>query len=141
MIHAMPDAEPQIDVNEQPRTILIVDDDEDQAFCLATRLESQGFEAVVTHTGQHALVSAQIEPPDLVLLDLLLPDLNGLDVCAELADDPKTSDTPVIILSGMDRSDIVRSSRAAGCRFFVHKPYDPNALLALIEAALDGDEF
>ena len=141
MIYASPESEPQIDVEEEPRTILIVDDDEDQAFCLATRLESQGFAAVVAHTGRHALASAQIDPPDLVLLDLRLPDMNGFDVCAELADVPGTSSIPVLILSGVDRSDVVRNSRAAGCRFFVHKPYDPNALLALIETSLDSSEF
>jgi CheY-like chemotaxis protein len=80
---------------------------------------------------------AQNERPDLVILDLRLPDIDGLEVCERLADSPDTCGIPIIILSGMERPDIVRRSRAAGCTFFVRKPYDPNALLALIQHSLD----
>ena len=72
-----------------------------------------------------------------MLLDLQLPDQSGLDVCQELADGPETAGTPVIVLSGMSRPDIIRRSRAAGCQFYVRKPYDPNVLLLLIRQALD----
>ncbi len=61
-----------------------------------------------------------------------LPDIDGLSVCERLANSPDTCDIPVIILSGMERPDIIRRSRAAGCRCFVSKPYDPNALLIFI---------
>jgi DNA-binding response OmpR family regulator len=79
---------------------------------------------------------ARRERPDLVVLDLRLPDGNGFDVCADLVDSPETCDIPVIIVSGLERGDIVRTARKAGCHFFVRKPYDPNALLTLIEHAL-----
>jgi CheY-like chemotaxis protein len=74
--------------------------------------------------------------PHLVLLDVHLPDIDGLSVCQQLADDPATSHIPVIILTGMERPDIIRRSRAAGCQYFVRKPYDPNALLILIQHAI-----
>ena len=76
--------------------------------------------------------------PDLVLLDVRLPDLDGFTVCEELVDSPDTCDIPIIIVSGSDRTDIVRSSRAAGCEFFVSKPYDPNVLLTLDRARLEA---
>jgi CheY-like chemotaxis protein len=74
----------------------------------------------------------------LILLDLRLPDLDGFTLCRELVDAPETCDIPVIILSGMERPDIIRRCRAAGSQYFVRKPYDPNALLVLIHEALVG---
>jgi CheY-like chemotaxis protein len=72
----------------------------------------------------------------LILLDLRLPDADGFSVCQELADSSETCAIPVIILSGMERPDIIRRSRAAGCQYFVRKPYDPNALLILVQHAI-----
>lgn len=80
---------------------------------------------------------ARQDPPHLVLLDLRLPDMEGFELGEQLADDPTTAGVPVIVLSGMERPDIVRRTRAAGCRFFMRKPYDPNALLVLIKSALE----
>ena len=79
--------------------------------------------------------------PHLILLDLCLPDMEGGDVCAQLADAPETCGTPVIIISGLDRPDIIRHSRSVGGDFFLRKPYDPNVLLTLIERTLAGDEW
>ena len=117
-------------------SILIIDDDDDQSFALSRRLQQQGFGTRTAALGRRGLSLAWAEPPDLVLLDLRLPDMSGFDVCQELADEPATCGVPVIIVSGMEGPEIVRSCRAAGSRFFVRKPYDPNALLALIEHSL-----
>lgn len=88
-------------------------------------------------TGADGIQLAQNERPDVVLLDLGLPDQDGLEVCSKLVDSPDTCGTPVIVLSGQDRPNIVRETRDAGCEFYVRKPYDPNALLTLIQASLD----
>lgn len=120
-----------------PDKILIVDDEESIVEVLSHRLSSQGFQPLAAHCGADALRQARQERPRLILLDLRLPDTDGLNVCEELADSDDTCDIPVIVVSGRDDPDIVRQCRAAGCRFFVHKPYDPNALLILIRQALD----
>lgn len=134
---AAPQTDPASDhVDDRARTILIVDDDADQAQCLAHRLERQGFLTTVAHRGLLALSVAQTDRPDLVLLDLHLPDLDGLEVCRDLSDSPLTSDIPVIMVSGTDRPDIVRRARCSGCVYFLRKPYDPNALLGLVQLAL-----
>lgn len=137
--NAYPKMEEASELADVPPRVLIVDDDEDQAFCLLTRLESLGFEASIAHAGRHALSLAYVDRPDVILLDLRLPDIDGFDVCTTLADDPETCDIPVIIVSGMDRDDVVRSCRAAGSRYYLSKPYDPNVLLTLIRDALNGD--
>ena len=120
-----------------PKKILVVDDDVDQVEALAFRLRQQGYTVFNALNGADGFQRAQNERPDLVLLDLGLPDQEGLEVCAKLADDPDTCGTPVIVVSGQDRPNIVRETRAAGCEFYVRKPYDPNALLTLIQASLD----
>ncbi len=138
MIHEpIPELEPQTEQVEQRRSILIVDDDQAQTYTLSLRLQTQGFETVSAHTGHQALDIARDAGPDLILLDLGLPDMDGLEVCQKLADAPESCGIPVIILSGQERQDIIRNSRAAGCLFFMRKPYDPNALLTLIEHSLD----
>ncbi len=121
----------------QPRSILIVDDDEAMADVLSLRLGRQGFATTVADSGELALTLAQAESPDLILLDIRLPDMDGLELCQQLVDHELTSEIPVIIVSGMEHPDIIRRSRAAGCFYYIRKPYDPNVLLTLIEQALE----
>jgi len=116
--------------------ILIIDDDEPMVELLSRRLQEQDYQTQVALSGQDGLEAAHEWEPALVVLDLRLPDGSGLTICEQLADDPATCHIPVIILSGMERPDIIRRSRAAGCQYFVRKPYDPNALLILIQHAI-----
>jgi CheY-like chemotaxis protein len=129
-----------VGVLPNPRRILIVDDDDAQADVLSMRLAQQGFDAITANSGRTGLTMARTGRPHLVLLDLRLPDVDGLNVCQELNDDPSTCSIPVIILSGMERPDIIRRSRAAGCQYYVRKPYDPNALLLLIQNAIQESD-
>jgi DNA-binding response OmpR family regulator len=119
------------------RTILVIDDDEALAEVLSRRLEQQGFASKTADSGAKGLAMARADRPDLILLDLRLPDKDGFAICEELADSNQTCEIPIIILSGLERPDIIRRARAAGCHFFVRKPYDPNALLVLIRQAID----
>jgi DNA-binding response OmpR family regulator len=136
---AVPQLEPLGSETDRRQSILIVDDDQPQVEALAHRLTRQGFETILAFDGAHGMAMARQHRPDLVLLDLRLPDIDGFQVCERLVDSPDTCGIPIIIVSGMERPDIVRSSRAAGCEFFVRKPYDPNALLALIQHAIRRD--
>jgi two-component system cell cycle response regulator DivK len=132
--------DPVLKEEKQGRTVLIVEDDREQTQVLEHHLKGQGFATVAAGDGQAGVAEARQLIPDIVLLDLGLPDADGLDVCGQLADDPVTATIPVIILSGMEHPDIVRRSRAAGCSYYVRKPYDPNALLLLIEQAIHEAE-
>jgi len=125
---------------QRRRRVLIVDDDESIREVLAHRLDRQGYESICAETGREGLALARTDHPDLVLLDLRLPDIDGFAVCQDLDEDPNTCHIPVIVLSGMERPDIIRRARMSGCTYYVRKPYDPNALLVLIEHALSpGD--
>ena len=118
------------------RSILIIEDDHDISDVLSIRLDRQGFNTFSTESGRSGLTLARKILPHLVILDICLPDIDGFTVCQELADTPATCDVPVIILSGSESPDVVRRCRAAGCRYYVRKPYDPNALLVLIDQAI-----
>lgn len=129
-----PQAE-SVEVKKRP-TILIVDDDDALADVLSRRLRQQEFDTITANSGQAGLAKARAELPALILLDLRLPDIDGFAICEQLADASATCEIPVIILSGMEKPDILRQCRAAGCHYFIRKPYDPNALLILIHQAI-----
>lgn len=122
---------------QRRRSILVIDDDHGQVAALTHRLARHGYRTYAAGSARYGVEVALQQQPDLILLDLRLPDADGFEVCAQLTDHPDTCFIPVIVLSGMERSDIVRSARAAGSRYFVRKPYDPSALLVLVEQAIE----
>jgi CheY-like chemotaxis protein len=123
--------------DDQMQSILIIEDDLGQREALSHRLTRVGYEVRTADRGKEGLAMARQDPPHLVLLDLRLPDIEGFSIGEQLADDPSTCGVPVIVLSAMERPDIIRRTRAAGCQYFVRKPYDPNALLVLIQSAIE----
>ena len=128
--------EPVTEIVDRPHSVLIIDDDEGQSHALAWRLQSQGFETMTAAQGRRGLILANSERPDAIFLDLELPDIDGLEVCAQLCDSPVTCGIPVIILSGQDRPEVVRRARVAGCDFYLRKPYDPNVVLMVVQQAI-----
>jgi len=121
-------------------SVLIIDDDTILREVLSRRLQQQGFDTLAAESGNGGLEAARRRRPSLIVLDLRLPDCDGLEVCEQLADAAETCFIPVIVLTGLEHPDILRRCRAAGCHFFLRKPYDPNVLLALIRQAIcDAD--
>lgn len=140
ILDAVPETQWQETEDLNPRKILIIDDDQEQCRVLKYRLDKQGFHTFTAHRAKTGVQRAQDERPDAILLDIRLPDGDGLEVCEQLADDPTTADIPIIVVSGCERPNVVRQARKAGSRFYVRKPYDPNALLLLIVDAIDSDD-
>jgi CheY-like chemotaxis protein len=120
--------------------ILIIDDDVDQADVLAYRLRHQGFAVKHSVSARQGAEMAQQWSPDTILLDICMPDGDGLKLCGQLSDDPATAMIPVVLVSGAEMPQMIRQARSAGSRFFVRKPYDPNVLLLLIQQTLQQDE-
>jgi CheY-like chemotaxis protein len=117
-------------------TVLIIDDDDTLSDVLSHKLKRQGLHTVAAYSGAAGLAKAKAEPPSAIILDLCLPDADGLQICEQLTDAPETCAIPVIILSGLEQPGIVRRCRTAGCHYFLRKPYDPNALLVLLRQAI-----
>jgi len=120
-----------------PKTkILIIEDDTDIQELLRYNLDRSGYDVVVAASGELGLLEAREGAPDLVLLDLMLPKIDGLAVCKLLKDDPATAGIPIIMLTAKgEESDIVVGLET-GAEDYVTKPFSPRVLLARIRAVL-----
>ena len=114
-------------------TILIAEDSADSREMMQVLLETRGYQVIAAHDGMHAVEVALSSLPDLVLLDLELPKLDGLSVTRNLRLDPKLKDTPIIILSGHDPSRFRQEAIAAGCDDYLLKPIDFDLLHELLD--------
>jgi DNA-binding response OmpR family regulator len=113
--------------------VLVVDDDPVILELLVLNLELEGHEAITATDGRQALALARDAAPDLLLLDIMMPELDGFAVCRELRADPGTAELPVVLLSARaQESDLVRGT-AAGADAYVTKPFDPFELVRLLE--------
>lgn len=123
----------------QPPRVLIVEDDPDVAASLCEHLASQGVSVLHSATGSTVPKLVEQLQPNLVLLDLRLPDADGFDVCRRLMNGEATAGVPIILLSGMEGAGLVRRARQAGARFFLRKPYDPDVLMLLVWDIVSGE--
>ncbi len=116
--------------------ILIVDDEEDIIELIAYNLTRDGFVTETAMTGESALDMARRGKPDLVVLDLMLPGIDGLDVCRLLKSDPATAGIPVIMLTAKGEDADIVAGLELGADDYVTKPFSPRVLLARIRAVL-----
>jgi len=124
-------------MNAEPRSVLVVDDDPEIVTFLATLLELEGIESQVATSAAAALERLdQGSLPGLVLLDIAMPDRDGLDLCRELKNDPRTRDVPVFVVSARPGKDVVERALAAGAEEFIRKPFENHELIARIRERL-----
>ncbi len=120
-----------------PERVLVVEDEPDLARALVYNLERGGYTVASAGSGEAALALAAADPPpDLVLLDVMLPDLSGIEVCRQLRSAPRTASVPVLILSARtDEIDRVLGFEA-GADDYVPKPFSPRELMLRVKAVL-----
>ena len=116
--------------------ILIVEDDPDVSGALKVRLASAGYRPEVVEQGEAAINLATLNPPDLVILDLKLPDMNGYEVCRLLRKQFQSWELPVLMLTGADDAKSKWNGFATGADAYLTKPYRPAELLKTIRALL-----
>jgi len=116
--------------------ILLVEDETDQIEVLKMRLESSGFEFIFSLDGAQGIKKALEEKPDLILLDVIMPNMDGFEVCKRLKADPQTKNIPIILLTAAGLKDIEDKAQACGADLAVRKPYESADLLAKIKALL-----
>ncbi len=116
--------------------ILIVDDEEDILKLISFNLSREGYTAISAASGEKAIATAMTEIPNLIILDLMLPGVDGLDVCRVLKATPATKAIPIIMLSAKgEESDIV-AGLELGADDYITKPFSPSVLIARVRAAL-----
>ncbi len=120
--------------------ILVVDDEEDLQELLQYNLSKDGYRVSCVGTGEEALKFAKRQPPDLVVLDLMLPAVDGLEVCRRLKGDPKTRDVPIIMLTAKSEEGDVVAGLERGADDYITKPFSPRVLTARVKAMLRRKE-
>jgi CheY-like chemotaxis protein len=120
------------------QTILLIEDDPLGARLAELVLRSEGYEVINAHNGLEALKIAQSTPPDLILLDLMLPGLDGFEVLNRLRADPKTADTPVVVVSSKSQPADKQMAAKVGANDYLTKPYHKNELLDVVRSLLSA---
>jgi len=116
--------------------VLIVDDDREVAEFLVTLLELEGIESLVAPAAPEAKAALEDEEVALVLLDVAMPGMDGIELCRQISGDPKTRDVPIIVVSARPGRDVVERSLQAGAREFVRKPFENQELIGRIRRLL-----
>lgn len=117
------------------KKILVVDDDPSICSIIGTKLEHENFEVIIATHGSEALRKAYYVLPDMVILDIMLPDMNGYEICKRLSMDPRTSGIPILVLTVRDVSEEVIAFEN-GAIDFITKPFELSSLLSHINAHL-----
>jgi len=127
-------------VNETPESsrlhILAVDDEEDILELLQYNLHREGYRVSRATTGEQALRLARIETPDLIILDLMLPGVNGLEVCRRLKSDPDTRRIPIVMLTARGEEADIVVGLELGADDYITKPFSPRILTARLKTVL-----
>jgi two-component system cell cycle response regulator DivK len=115
------------------KRILVVEDQEDNRQILRDLLTNAGFDMVEAENGEEAIASAQASRPDLILMDIQLPILDGYEATRRIKADPNLKSIPIIVVTSYALSGDEDRARRAGCDDYVAKPFSPRQLLAKIK--------
>jgi two-component system cell cycle response regulator DivK len=115
------------------KRILVVEDQEDNRQILRDLLTNAGFDMVEAENGEDAITSAQASRPDLILMDIQLPILDGYEATRRIKADPELKSIPIIVVTSYALSGDEDKARRAGCDDYVAKPFSPRQLLAKIK--------
>jgi len=117
-------------------TILVVDDEMYILNILDFSLDSEGFRVVTAANGEEALFKADEIKPDLIILDVMMPKIDGFEVCRALKAKKETSKIPVILLSAKDRDADKQKGAEVGCDRYMTKPFSPGRLIETVQELL-----
>jgi CheY-like chemotaxis protein len=115
------------------KKVLIVDDEDNVRRLVAVTLDGGDYEVLQAKDGAEALEIAGREHPTLVLLDVSMPGLDGIEVCRRIKADAATRDTTIVMLTAQAQAEVQRRATAAGCDTFLTKPFSPLQVLELVE--------
>lgn len=120
------------------KRVLIVDDEKDLVKMVALQLEASGYEVISAYDGQEGLNKAREENPDLIILDLMLPRLDGYKVCRMLKFDDKYKNIPIVIFTGRAQEEDEKLGYETGANAYIVKPFRLNTLLDKIDELVGG---
>jgi DNA-binding response OmpR family regulator len=118
------------------KRILVADDEIRVVAVIKKRLESVGYDVITAYEGYEALKKARAERPDLIVLDLIMPNLNGYQVCAMLKRDDEYKHIPILMLTARSQEKDIEEGMRSGADYYMTKPFEHEMLLAQISALL-----
>jgi len=118
--------------------ILVVEDQDSIRRMIEALIGARGYEVTAVGTGTKAIDVASTNPPDMVLLDLMIPGYDGFEVCRRLRSDPVTRKVPILVISALDDAESRAKAAAAGATAYYTKPFSPMALLKEIDRLRAG---
>ena len=121
----------------EEKTILAVDDESDVLLIIKTALMSEGYRVVTATNGPDALASAEDDNPDLVILDMMMPEMSGFEVLKAMRDKPSTRAIPVIMLTGVAHKEKIREALDLGIDYYIVKPFEFHDLIAKVKIAIE----
>ena len=125
-----------------PKTyVLLIDDDKAIAAAMMVRLRAAGHEVIPASDGRTGLVEAAAHQPDVILLDIRMPDMDGYDVCRRLKADSDLASIPVIFVSANATESTRQKAYEVGGAWFISKPYEPKEVLDAIESAVNSGSY
>jgi len=122
------------------KKILAVDDENDVLLIIKTALISEGFEVRTASSGTDALAQTQDFTPDLIILDMMMPEMSGFDVLTQMRELPALKQTPVIFLTGVSDKDKIRDAINAGVTYYIIKPFEFHDLISKVKLAISDAE-
>ena len=121
-------------------TILLVEDFDDTRLMMKMWLVKNGYRVIEAETGEEAIVLAQQERPDLILMDVMMPGMNGLDATQRIRQDRALRRTPIVAVSAYGAEEYRSLALDAGCNEYVSTPFEPQTLADLIKDLLQDEE-
>jgi diguanylate cyclase len=118
------------------KTLLLVDDEPDYLGVLSMNLKAKGYQALTASCGERALLAVKEQPVDVILLDVMMPGIDGFEVLRRLKAEPETKAIPVIMLSANPRADYIQKAKELGAADYVGKTIGSAAVSKAIEAAI-----
>ncbi|OGB86732.1 hypothetical protein A3H38_03280 [candidate division WOR-1 bacterium RIFCSPLOWO2_02_FULL_46_20] len=118
--------------------ILLIEDDQDMAEAIRLRLEANNFDIILAHDGMEGLSKARTENPDLIILDVMLPKLDGFNLCRMLKFDEKHKSILIIILSAKVQKTDIERGKEVGADAYITKPFKAEELLAKIKELINS---
>jgi two-component system cell cycle response regulator len=122
------------------KKILVIDDLPENIFILQDRLAQEGYEVITAYGGNDGMEKAYSTLPDLILLDVMMPDMSGLDVCKTLVNDEKTKHIPIILVTAKAGAEDTKEGLEAGAFDYIKKPFNRIELMARVKSALKLSE-
>lgn len=120
------------------KTILVVDDLQAQLNLISGYLEQEGFKVVTAGNGNEALEKATVQSPDLVITDLVMPEMSGLEFCRKLKKNPETADIPVIACTTKDRDIDKKWAKKQGVIAYLVKPFTREEMITTVKNSVAG---